>query len=77
MEIPAGQRSPAETSLKGKRSLLFVSIDFPPARTSGIYRPVFFSKYLIEAGWDVTLLTATTHLSTVSDESLFKEVHPR
>ncbi len=59
------------------KSLLFVSIDFPPARTSGIYRPVFFSKYLIEAGWDVTLLTATTHLSTVSDESLFKEIHPR
>lgn len=57
-------------------SLLFVSIDFPPARTSGIYRPVFFTKYLIEAGWKVTLLTATSHLSTVMDESLYKEIHP-
>ena len=45
------------------KSLLFISIDFPPARTSGIYRPVFFTKYLIEAGWDVTLLTASAPLS--------------
>jgi len=59
-----------------KNSLLFVSIDFPPARTSGIYRPVFFTKYLIEAGWDITLLTATTHLSTVQDQSLLDEIHP-
>lgn len=59
------------------RKLLFVSIDFPPARTSGIYRPVFFTKYLIEKGWDITLLTATTHLSTVEDQSLLEEIHPR
>jgi len=59
------------------KSLLFISIDFPPARTSGIYRPVFFTKYLIEAGWDVTLLTASTHLSTVADDSLFDDIHPR
>jgi glycosyltransferase involved in cell wall biosynthesis len=59
-----------------KGSLLFVSIDFPPARTSGIYRPVFFTRYLIEAGWKVTLMTATSHLSTVMDESLYKEIHP-
>jgi hypothetical protein len=59
-----------------KGSVLFVSIDFPPARTSGIYRPVFFSKYLIEAGWRVTLLTAATHLSTVEDASLSGKIHP-
>ena len=59
------------------KSLLFISIDFPPARTSGIYRPVFFTKYLIEAGWDVTLLTASTHLSTFADDSLFDDIHPR
>jgi hypothetical protein len=59
-----------------KGSLLFVSIDFPPARTSGIYRPVFFTRYLIEAGWKVTLLTGASHLSTVMDESLFREIHP-
>jgi len=61
---------------ENNKSLLFVSIDFPPARTSGIYRPVFFTRYLIESGWDVTLLTATTHLSTVHDQSLFDEIHP-
>jgi glycosyltransferase involved in cell wall biosynthesis len=60
-----------------KKSLLFISIDFPPARTSGIYRPVFFTKYLIDAGWDITLLTATEHLSTVHDQSLFDEIDPR
>lgn len=59
-----------------KGSLLFVSIDFPPARTSGIYRPVFFTRYLIEAGWKVTLLTGASHLSTVMDESLYREIHP-
>ena len=64
--------SPART-----KSLLFISIDFPPARTSGIYRPVFFTRYLIEAGWDITLLTAATHLSTVADESLAREIDPR
>ena len=58
------------------KSLLFISIDFPPARTSGIYRPVFFTKYLIEAGWDVTLLTASTHLSTFADDSLADDVNP-
>ncbi len=59
-----------------RKSILIISIDFPPARTSGIYRPVFFSKYLIEAGWDITLLTGAVHLSTVNDESLFPEIHP-
>ena len=65
------------TNRDTKKTMLFISIDFPPARTSGIYRPVFFTKYLIEAGWDITLMTATTHLSTVEDKSLFEEVHPR
>jgi len=61
---------------KSERRLLFISIDFPPARTSGIYRPVFFTKYLIEAGWNITLLTGAEHLSTVNDESLYPEIHP-
>ncbi len=65
------------TKGNSKKSLLFISIDFPPARTSGIYRPVFFTKYLIEAGWDITLLTATAHLSSVEDKSLFEEIDPR
>ncbi len=60
---------------KSEKRLLFISIDFPPARTSGIYRPVFFTKYLIEAGWDITLLTGAEHLSTVHDESLYPEIH--
>jgi len=60
-----------------KKSLLFISIDFPPPRTSGIYRPVFFSKYLLEAGWDITLMTAATHLSTEVDNTLMHKVDPR
>jgi len=58
------------------KRLLYVSIDFPPARTSGIYRPVFFTRYLIDDGWDITLLTGAAHLSTVTDESLMDEIHP-
>lgn len=61
---------------KNDKRLLFISIDFPPARTSGIYRPVFFTKHLIEAGWDITLLTGAEHLSPIKDESLYPEIHP-
>ncbi|MCP4567739.1 MAG: glycosyltransferase family 4 protein [FCB group bacterium] len=65
------------TRPENQKSLLFVSIDFPPARTSGIYRPVYWTKYMIEAGWDITLLTAARHLSTVEDNSLADMIDPR
>ena len=38
--------------------VLLVSFDFPPARTSGVYRMTGFCKYLVAAGWQPTVLSA-------------------
>jgi glycosyltransferase involved in cell wall biosynthesis len=63
------------------RRVLLVSLDFPPRRTSGVYRPTGLAKYLGRFGWNPTVLT--TGASSVSlwdakheDETLLRRLPP-
>lgn len=52
------------------RRVLLVSLDFPPRRTSGVYRPTGLAKYLGRFGWNPTVLT-----TGASDVSLWDSKH--
>jgi glycosyltransferase involved in cell wall biosynthesis len=51
-----------------------IAYDFPPRRTSGVYRPTAFTKYLPQHGWQPTVLTIRSPASAVLDEGLLKRV---
>jgi len=61
---------------EGIKKLLFISYDFPPARTSGIYRPTKFIKHLGHWGWHPTVLTAKNPFVSDYDESLLADIPP-
>ncbi len=56
------------------RTLLIVVHDFPPLRSSGIYRPVKFAKYLPEFGWKAHVLTITEPTEGPLDSTLLNEL---
>lgn len=49
---------PAARQPTEARRVLVVSFDFPPARTSAVYRMTGLCKYLVGAGWHPTVLSA-------------------
>jgi len=56
------------------RKVLIISYDFPPFRTSGIYRPLKFAKHLPQFGWEPIILTAKNPYVDVVDETLLTEI---
>lgn len=54
------------------RRVLLVALDFPPRRTSGVYRPTRFVKYLPRHGWQPTVLTIRPQTGDVEDSSLLR-----
>lgn len=56
------------------RKLLMITYDFPPARTSGIYRPVKFVKHLRSFGWEPIVLTARNTSALAKDDTLLKDI---
>ncbi len=58
------------------KKILMISYDFPPARTSGIYRPVKFVKHLRSFGWEPIVLTAKNPSVLAYDETLLKDIPP-
>ncbi|MBI5267439.1 MAG: glycosyltransferase [candidate division Zixibacteria bacterium] len=56
------------------KKLLMITYDFPPARTSGIYRPVKFVKHLRSFGWEPIVLTARNAGALARDETLLKDI---
>jgi glycosyltransferase involved in cell wall biosynthesis len=56
------------------RRVLLVAYDFPPRRTSGVYRPTAFTKYLPQFGWQPTVLTIQPPANAVSDAGLLNRV---
>ncbi|MGE0405059.1 MAG: glycosyltransferase family 4 protein [Candidatus Korobacteraceae bacterium] len=57
-----------------KKRVLLVAYDFPPRRTSGVYRPTAFTKYLPQWGWLPTVLTIHPPRNAVSDAGLLSRV---
>ena len=63
------------------RHLLLIAFSFPPSRASGTYRPLGLANYLVNRGWDVTVIsppaeTITQYFGTV-DNTLLKAIDER
>lgn len=39
------------------KKVLLIAYSFPPHRSSGVYRPAAFTKYLLREGWQATILS--------------------
>lgn len=50
--------------------------DFPPLRSSGVYRPLKFAKYLPDFGWRAHILTIAEPTSGPLDRALLDELPP-
>jgi glycosyltransferase involved in cell wall biosynthesis len=57
--------------------VLFICYDFPPRRTSAVYRHVGIMKYLPMLGWKPTILTILPEATDVQDEGLLEGLDPR
>lgn len=56
--------------------MLIVAYEFPPVRTSGVYRPLKFARYLAEFGWNSIILTVRNPRAGQVDQSLLAELPP-
>lgn len=61
----------------GSKRLLLIAFDFPPRRTSGIYRPTGLAKYLARLGWHTTVLTVEADGRDLQDQALLERVPPQ
>ena len=59
-----------------QKSVLIIAHDFPPIRTSGIYRPLKFAKYLPEFGWQPVVVSAQPFGVGALDDSMLRELPP-
>jgi glycosyltransferase involved in cell wall biosynthesis len=59
-----------------RKKCLLVAFDFPPRRTSGIYRPTGLTKYLVQFGWEPTVLTARARKGELQDPTLLERIPP-
>ncbi len=58
------------------KKVLIIAYDFPPTRTSGVYRPLKFAKYLPEFGWQPIILTVKNYPRDFIDETLLDQLPP-
>jgi glycosyltransferase involved in cell wall biosynthesis len=56
--------------------VLVVAYFFPPLGGAGVHRPVAWSRFLPERGWDVTVLASAPGGYFVDDETLLRTVPP-
>lgn len=60
---------PSSTS----KRVLVIAYDFPPRRTSGVYRVTHLTKYLNGLGWRPTVLTVTARPGDLEDRTLLRD----
>ncbi len=56
------------------KKALMITYDFPPSRTSGIYRPVKFIKHLREFRWEPIVLTSQNPYVEAYDYTLLEDI---
>ncbi len=56
------------------KKVLLIAFDFPPRRTSGIYRPTGMCKYLSQFGWEPTVLTVGSRPGELEDPLLLERL---
>lgn len=60
-----------------RRRLLLVTFHYPPSNSSsGGLRPLTFSRYLHEFGWDATVLTVPERCHDATDPALLAQIPP-
>ncbi len=59
------------------RKVLIVAYYYPPLGGIGSLRPLHFSKYLIDYGWQPIVLTVADDKLYIHDESLIKQIPPQ
>ena len=70
---PVGSIADQAQSRNGiKKRILFVTFDFPPRRTSAVYRHVGLNRYLGRYGWLPTILTAQAPHTEAWDPTLLE-----
>ncbi len=75
----ATSASPAREQEKTEgpaRNVLFITYDFPPRRTSAVYRFVGLMKYVVRFGWRPTVLTVGPYVDEILDNGLAEELPP-
>ena len=60
-----------------RRRLLFIAFDFPPLRTSAVYRLVGLTRFLWNFGYDVTVLSANPRPGDIQDPTLLGKLPAR
>jgi glycosyltransferase involved in cell wall biosynthesis len=58
------------------RKVLVIAFDFPPRRTSAVYRNTNLTKYLAENGWQPTVLTVRENIGGVEEPELLDRLPP-
>jgi glycosyltransferase involved in cell wall biosynthesis len=53
---------------------LFIVYDFPPATSSGVFRPLRFLKRLPDLGWDVTVIAPRPGRGMLRDPQLLEQI---
>ncbi len=56
------------------KRVLFITFDFPPQRTSGVYRHVGMLRHLLRYGWTPTVLTVEGAAADAEDVSLLAKL---
>src|SRR5690349_7654601 len=56
----------------GTKRVLVVAYDFPPRRTSGVYRTTRLTRYLHGLGWIPTVLTVERREADLEDSTLLE-----
>jgi len=58
------------------KRMLLIAFDFPPRRSSGVYRPAELTKYLVRQGWRPTVLTIEGREGESEDATLLRKIPP-
>jgi glycosyltransferase involved in cell wall biosynthesis len=65
------------TGVEKSKHVLVIAYDFPPRRTSGVYRPTGLIKYLPGLGWEPTVLTVKPYQGDLVDATLLAKIPPQ
>jgi glycosyltransferase involved in cell wall biosynthesis len=63
-----------DSGTQRRKRFLLIAFDFPPRRTSGIYRPTGLAKYLMRLGWMPTVLTVEARKGDLEDRTLLDRI---
>lgn len=69
------QKASAPGVGRAEKKVLLIAFDFPPRRTSGVYRPAALVRYLPRFGWVPTVLTIRDP-KAAEDRSLLAKIPP-